>query len=320
MNLLILGGTQFVGRHITEAALERGHIVTLFNRGQTNADLFPDVEKIHGDRSYPDDLTLLAGRTWDAVIDVNGYFPRQVRQMLDALAGRGGQYVYISSISVYADFSQPIDEDSLLAEPPNPDTEEVTAETYSGLKAACERALPEGATVIRPSYVVGPHDHTDRFNYWLLRAARGGRMLAPAPDEPLTLVDARDLAAFTLKLTDEKQGGVYNATQAVTFGAALETARRLSGSDADFVTVSPEFARENGLLGRSLPLWNPGPGETGVNAIVATRALAAGLAFRPLEDTIRDTLAWAQGRPADYALKVGLTAEQEGTLLEKLAA
>ncbi|MBI3160617.1 MAG: NAD-dependent epimerase/dehydratase family protein [Chloroflexi bacterium] len=320
MKLLILGGTQFVGRHITEAALAGGHTVTLFNRGVTNADLFPDVEKIHGDRSNPDDLTALDGRAWNAVIDVNGYIPRPMRQMLAALGGRGGHYVYISSISVYADFSQPMDEDSPLAELADPATEEITGETYSGLKAACERALPESAAVIRPSYVVGPHDHTDRFTYWLLRAARGGKMLAPAPDEPLTLVDARDLAAFALKLAEEKLGGAYNATQSVPFGMVLESARRLSGSDAEFVTISEGFAREHELLGRGLPVWNPGPEDAGVNAIVSTRAIAAGLAFRPLEDTIRDTLVWAQGRPADYLMKAGLTAEQEAALLQELTA
>ncbi len=320
MNLLILGGTQFVGRHITEAALQRGHAVTLFNRGQTNADLFPQVEKIHGDRSQPEDLHALAGRQWDATLDVNGYFPRQVRQMLAALDGRGGHYTYISSISVYADFSQPMDEDSPLAELADPDTEEVTNETYSGLKAACERALPENATILRPSYVVGPHDHTDRFTYWPLRVQRGGRMLAPPPDEVITLVDARDLAAFTLHLTEQKQAGVYNVTQSVTFGETLETARQLCDSDAEFITISETEARARELIGRGLPVWNPGPEDAGVNAIVSARALAAGLVFRPLQDTIRDTLAWANARPADQPLRTGLTAEQEAAILQELAA
>ncbi|TAK12296.1 MAG: NAD-dependent epimerase/dehydratase family protein [Anaerolineae bacterium] len=319
MNLLILGGTQFVGRHITEAALQRGHTVTLFNRGKTNADLFPDVEKIHGDRSNPNDLKPLAGRAWDAVIDVNGYLPRQVRQMLAALDGRGGHYVYISSISVYADFSQPMDEDSPLAELADPATEEITNETYGALKAACERALPEGAAIVRPSYIVGPHDHTDRFTYWPLRVARGGQMLTPPPNEAVTLVDARDLAAFTLKLTEERKGGVYNATQTVSFGEVLETSRRLSGSDAEFITISEQIAKDRGVLGRGLPVWNPGPEEAGVNAIVSRRAAAAGLVFRPLADTIRDTLAWAKSRPADYVLKAGLTTEQEAALLEELS-
>ena len=241
MRLLVLGGTRFLGRALVESALARGHELTLFNRGQTNAELFPETEKIRGDRTL--DLSPLDGREWDAVLDVATFLPRAVRRSVEALAGRVGRYVYVSSISAYADQSTPPVEGAPVAELDDRDAEDI--EHYGALKAACEQivvdAFGERALVVRPGLIVGPHDPTDRFTYWPRRVAEGGRVLAPAPpDQPVQFIDVRDLADWIVSATEEQLDGLYNATgDTISFEQLLDECRRVSG-DAEIVWVPSE--------------------------------------------------------------------------------
>ena len=216
MKLLVLGGTQFVGRAVTEIALERGHELTLFHRGRTNPDLFPEAEHLHGDRDH--DLAALEGRSFDAVVDTSGYVPRAVRASVDALADT--HYVFVSTISVYADFARGPDEESPV---------HLRGDGYGELKAACERELPEGALIVRPGLIVGPHDPTYRFTYWVDRLARGGDVVAPEPrDAFVQLIDVRDLADWLVRAAEERLGGVFNAVgpaEPLTMHELLETIR-----------------------------------------------------------------------------------------------
>jgi len=327
MKILIIGGTQFVGRHLVDAALARGHDLTLFNRGQHNADLFPTVEKLRGDRDG-DGLNILRGRTWDAVIDTCGYVPRIVRQSAELLADAVSRYVFISSISVYADFKTVgLDENGALGTLEDPETEEITGGAYGPLKVLCEQAvedaLPGRALLIRPGFIVGPHDPTDRFTYWPHRIALGGAMLAPgSPSQRVQIIDARDLAEWTIRLLETGAAGVYNATgpdSPLTLGTLLETCRTVSGSDARFQWVSDAFLKANDAGSFSLlPFYVPAAPDTGgLMTASISKAVAAGLTFRSLAETVQDTLAWDKTRPADVPLKVGLTLERERELLEK---
>ena len=278
MRLLVLGGTQFVGRAVAEAALARGHELTLFNRGRTNPGLFPEAEHVRGDRAV--DLSPLAGRTWDAVIDVNGYDPEVVRAAVGAIGA--GHYVFVSTISVYSDFSRPNDEDSLVDE---------TGAGYGGLKVACERVLPAGALVVRPCIVAGPHDPTYRFTYWVDRIARGGDVVAPEPrGGRVQLIDARDLAEWIVRATEERRAGVFNAVgpaAPLTMEQLLETIRSATGSAARLRWVVPQ-----GIEDHLLPFWTDDPDWAAHGQVDNSRAIAAGLTFRPLEQTARDTLEW----------------------------
>lgn len=302
MRLLVFGGTKFVGRHLVRAALDRGHQVTLFHRGRTNPDLFPEAERILGDRR--EDLAKLDGGTWDAVLDVNGYRPGVVRAAAERLRGRAGLYAFISTVSVYAEKETPgVHEGSPLARPrPGEEgSEEVTSDSYGWLKAACERAVeeawPDRALLVRPGLVVGPHDPTGRFSYWPWRVARGGEVLAPAgPEYPLQFIDGRDLAEWTVRALEEGRTGPYTAIgpdRPVPFGELLETCRQVSGSDARFTWVPEAFLLEHGVEDfRDLPLWIAGPEARGFYGFDNRKAVAAGLTFRPLAETVRDTLAW----------------------------
>lgn len=304
MKLLVIGGTRFLGRAFVEAALERGHALTLFNRGRTSPDLFPGVERIAGDRDGG--LGALAGRTWDAVFDPSGYFPRVVGASAAALAGRTGFYAFVSSISAYASPMVPgADESAPLATLADPAVEEITGETYGGLKAACEREVAnvfgERSLIVRPGLIVGPHDSTDRFPYWPRRLARGGEVLAPGnPGQPVQVIDARDLAAWMLAMIERGSGGTYNATgpaEPVSFGGVLERARLALGAVATITWVEGSFLLERGVQPwTELPLWVP-PEDAGLDEVSIQRAIATGLAFRPLSETVRDTLAWDLGRP-----------------------
>jgi 2'-hydroxyisoflavone reductase len=307
MRLLVLGGTRFLGRHAVEAALAAGHEVTIFTRGRTNAELFPDVEHLRGDRDR--DLGALEGRAWEGVLDTSGYVPRIVRGSAELLRDAVGRYVFVSSISVYADFSLPVDEGSPLAELEDPATEEVM-EHYGALKAACEGVVEETfgerSARVRAGLIVGPHDPTDRFTYWPRRIAAGGEVLAPgSPAAPVQFVDVRDLAAWLVKLALEGPGGVFNATgpaEPLSFAELLERARAAIGSDATFVWTEDERILEAEVQPwTELPLWLPGSDHAGMARAGISRALAAGLAFRPLEETVADTLAWDRtvpgGRP-----------------------
>lgn len=305
MKLLVLGGTKFLGRHAVDAALADGHDVTIFTRGQTNPGLFPDVEHLVGDRDG--NLDALAGRTWDGVVDTSGYVPRIVRQSAELLRDAVGRYVFVSSISVYDDFSEPVDESSPVAQLEDPATEEIT-EAYGALKAACENVVEEvygeRSARVRAGLIVGPYDPTDRFTYWPRRIALGGDVLGPgSPDAPVQFVDARDLARWLVTLALDGPGGTFNATgpaEPVTFAQLLERARSAVGSDANVVWVEDQRVLDAEVQPwTELPLWLPGAEYAGLARADISRALAAGLTFRPLEETVVDTLAWDQSVPGD---------------------
>jgi 2'-hydroxyisoflavone reductase len=329
MNILILGGTRFLGRHLVEAALARGHTLTLFNRGRSNPGLFPAVETLHGDRDG--DLSALAGRRWDAVIDTCGYLPRVVARSAELLAHAVGQYTFISSISVYSEPMQPgADERAPVGTLDDPTVEEVTGETYGPLKALCEqaaeRALPGRTLTIRPGLIVGPHDPTDRFTYWPARVARGGEVLAPGkPGQPVQVIDARDLAEWNIRMVEQGASGLYNATgpaERLPMGELLQTCRAVSGSDARFVWVDEQFLLDAGVgPWVELPLWLPEQqGGEALSSVNCARAISAGLSFRPLAETVRDTLEWDAARPQPIERRAGLDAEKEARVLEQWKA
>ena len=303
MRLLVLGGTKFVGRAVVEAALAGGHEVTLFNSGRTNPGLFPEAEHLRGDRDG--DLSALEGRRWDAVVDPSGYLPRVVRASAELLRDAVEHYVYVTSISAYAELPHP-DFDETTPTHGDPPSEDVQ-EYYGQLKAACERVVAEvfagRSALIRAGLVVGPNDPTDRFTYWPLRIARGGEVLAPAPPEqPWQFIDARDLAEWMLLLAVERKSGPFNATgpaQPTSAAAVLAVCKEVAGSDGELVWVAEEFllARDVGPW-MELPLWVPAsdPEHALIHQAGIGKALAEGLRFRPLEQTVRDTLEWANAR------------------------
>ena len=327
MKILILGGTKFLGRHLVDAALAAGHEVTLFNRGKTDPTLFSNIETILGDREQ--DIEKLSGREWEAVIDVAGYLPRIVRLSAEVLEPNVSRYVFISTISVYADFKKAgIDESYPVGELADETVEEITGETYGPLKVLCERAVQdiygERALIVRPGLIVGPHDPTDRFTYWPVRVARGGDVLAPqSPDAATQIIDVRDLAEFIIKLTEENASGVYNATgpdYELTMGKLLDVSKQVSNSNANFSWASVEFLKQNKIEPWSdMPAWIPEDEEgVGFAKVDISKAMQAGLTFRSLEETVRDTLEWATTRPMDHEWRAGLTAEREAEALAKL--
>jgi 2'-hydroxyisoflavone reductase len=329
MKMLIIGGTKFLGRHLVDSALARGHTVTLFNRGKTNPGLFPSVETIIGDREF--DIAKLAGREWDAVIDVAGYVPRIVRLSASGLERSVGRYVFISSISVYPEALLKkigIAESDAVGKLEDESVEEITGETYGPLKALCEKTVMDlygkHGLVIRPGLIVGPHDPTDRFTYWPVRVARGGDVLAPErPSVPVQIVDVRDLSGFIVKMIETNASGIYNATgpdHELTFGAMLDTCKAVSASDARFHWASAEFLKAHSVAEWSdIPVWVPDNEESqGFSRVDVSKAIRAGLNFRPLEETVRDTLDWANTRPADHEWRAGLKPEREQELLQQL--
>jgi 2'-hydroxyisoflavone reductase len=301
MRLLVLGGTKFLGRHLAALALEQGHEVTLFTRGQTNPELFPEAEHLRGDRDG--DLGALAGREWDAVIDPSGYVPRVVRQSAELLRDAVGRYVFVSSVSVYADQSRGPSESSPTAELEDPASEDVSAD-YGALKAACEQVLDEvyGPRVahVRAGLIVGPYDPTERFTYWPRRLAEGGDVLAPGePGASVQFVDARDLGSFLLRLAKSDVSGALNATgpaEPMTMEQALTRIAAAVGGDCRFHWVESRTLEEDGVdPWMELPLWlGTDPDFAGMMQADISRALASGLELRPLEETARDTLAWAR--------------------------
>ncbi|MBK8617488.1 MAG: SDR family oxidoreductase [Anaerolineales bacterium] len=324
MKILIIGGTRFVGRHLVNAARARGHEVTLFNRGQSNPNFFGQVEKIRGDRER--DLDQLTG-TWDAVIDTCGYFPRIVRLSAEALRDKVERYVFISSISVYSDFSKiGINESDPVGKIEDESIEDIGGGAYGPLKALCEKTVQDvfgiDSLIIRPGLIVGPHDPTDRFTYWPVRVARGGDVLAPdRPDVLTQFIDVRDLADFIIGLITQNVSGVFNATgpnHPLTFGTLLDTCKLVSTSDAKFKWASTEFLEKNNVAPWSdMPAWLPDNGEdAGFARVDISKAVNAGLKFLPLEDTARDTLKWASERPESHEWKAGLKPEREKELLD----
>ena len=323
MKVLVLGGSLFVGRHLVEAALDRGHEVTVFNRGRTSPELYPEVEHLHGDRDAGD-LQALRNRSWDAVVDTSARVPRWVRDSAGLLAARIGHYTFISSGSVYADASSPgTDEDAPVLHLENEIGEEITsAEVYGGLKVLCEReaerALPGRVLLVRAGLIVGPYDPTGRFTYWVHRIARGGDFLVPEPrDQPVQFVHGRDLADWILSLAEQRGAGVFNVTgpaEPLTMEVLVEAIREATQSDASPIWVDESSLVERGVEAWSdLPLWlAPGtnPESAGFLAVDISRALAAGLRFRPLAETIRDTLERAETSP-----QAGLDPGRERELL-----
>jgi len=327
MKLLVIGGTHFVGRHAVMQAVERGHDVTVFHRGRSEpGNGFPDVEHIHGDRDG--DLSALNGRAWDAALDTCGYVPRIVR-LSARVPGIAGHYTFVSSLSVYPDdVEEGATEATPRHGPPFPDTEEDTDETYGPLKVACEvevqGAFPGRALIVRPGFIVGPHDRNDRFAYWVRRAAMGGEMLAPEPaDLRVQLVDVRDLAAFTLDRIEAGTDGVFNVTGpegVLTMGDLLRTCVAAGNADTDTTWVGLEFLLERGLRkvgdhgSEQLPYWYPD--LAGFCAFDVSKAVGSGLRFRPLAKTVADTLAWDRTRRQTWPMRAGITPEVERDLLD----
>ena len=323
MKMLVIGGTRFVGRHFVAAALARGHEITLFNRGQSDDSLFPSAEHLHGDRDG--DLGALAGRRWDAVVDTCGYVPRIVRQSAELLSEATDRYLFVSTISVYADpIHAGAGEDDLALQTLKDETVEVVdGETYGGLKVLCEQVVEEiygeRALIVRPGMIVGPYDPTDRYTYWDARIARGGEVLVPGvPDRPVQMIDARDLGAWMVHLLESDKAGVFNATgpeRPLTWASWMAALRGASGSDVKLTWVSDEFLQQHEVSGAELPFWVPAE-YANIFAISVARAVAAGLRFRPAVETAADTLAWK----GSDDLKVGLKPEREAELLKAWGA
>ncbi len=325
MKLLVLGGTVFLGRHLVESALARGHEVTLFNRGLRNPEIFPQVEKLRGNRDG--NMEALQGRTWDAVLDTSGYVPRIVGASADLLADAARLYMFISTISVYADFSRPdFDEDAELGTLEDETVEEITGGAYGPLKVLCEKAVekafPGRTLIIRPGLIVGPHDPTDRFTYWPRRIAQSGEVLAPGDgNDPVQIIDVRDLADFTIKMVEANQTGIYNATgpdYTLSMKNMAEQCVETTGSGAELTWVSTKFLNEKGVKPWSdMPSWIPAEGALAyMQTANVHKAIDAGLTFRPLSETILDTLSWLDTRPEGSELTAGLKRDREQALLQ----
>jgi 2'-hydroxyisoflavone reductase len=323
MKILVLGGTVFVGRHLTQTAIERGHEVTLFNRGQHNPELFPEAGKLQGDRDGG--LENLVGGQWDAVIDTCGYFPRIVKASAKLLAPNCGHYTFVSSISVYADASKPgVDEKSAVGVLADPSVEEITAQTYGPLKALCEqevnRAFPGSSLIIRPGLIVGPHDPTDRFTYWPVRANRGGEILAPnVPSAPVQIIDVRDLSEWMLDMVEKQAVGCFNATGPdyyLSMSRFLTRCIAVTGREATLIWVDEGFLLESGVSEWiDLPLWVNSESEKGLLATNVGKAISAGLSYRSLDETIDETLLWANSRDPNHQWRAGLSQSKEAQLL-----
>jgi 2'-hydroxyisoflavone reductase len=332
LRILILGGTGFTGPFQVRYAVARGHTVTVFNRGRRQADLPDSVEHLIGDRN--NDLKALEGREWDVVIDNPTTLPNWVRLSGKLLKDACQQYVFISTISVYADNSRvgmdettPVLEYKDEADPFTLELNQQTMRFYGELKALSEREaaywFPGRATIIRPGLIVGPGDESDRFSYWPIRIERGGEVLAPnTPDDPTQIIDARDLAEWTIRMVERGDIGVYNATgpeRPRPMGEMLNGIKDALGSNATFTWVPQDFLQEQQVRGwADLPVWVPmGPDTAGFMAVSVERALAKGLTYRPLADTVRDLMAWHRARPAERQqnLRAGLKPEREAEVL-----
>jgi 2'-hydroxyisoflavone reductase len=330
MKVLILGGTVFLGRHYVERALALGHQVTLFNRGQSAHGLYPEAEHLTGDRDGG--LNALRGRTWDAVIDTSGYVPRVVSQSVALLSGFVGHYTFVSTISVYRDFKTArLAEDYPLANLSNPASEDVSTD-YGALKAACEKVVLEGfpgrALILRAGLIAGPYDNIGRFPWWIERVACGGEVLAPGDGSALTqVIDARDIADFSYRLAADRRGATLNLTgpgHPLTIGHLLATIRDVTASDARFTWLDESFLLDQGAAPwQEIPFWAPGEEFRGLLSADISAALSAGLTFRPLEDTIRDTWQWLQaggegyrpGQRGGMLAEPGLAPEKEQAIL-----
>ena len=339
LKILILGGTGFIGPHMVREALRRGHEVSLFNRGRTNRSLFPDLELLIGDRN--NGLDSLAGRKWDAVVDNSGYVPRHVADSAQLLSSAVSHYIYVSSVAAYAamsgnltaadyhDVDVPNDEyDSPLVTMPDETVEEVISETYGPLKVLCERAATEAMgedriTILRPTWVAGPGDNSDRFTYWPVRVERGGEMLVPGtPGDRLQIVDVRDLANFVVDSLEKRITGIYNMVNppgTFSMGQFMDDCLAVTASDVEMTWVGLPFIEEHELhSGGELPIWAPVSGDTRSDAIVTgERSFAKGMKTRAERETIRDILTWWSTLPEDRRdnMRAGLSAEREAEML-----
>jgi len=322
MNILMIGGTRFVGKHCAELLLAKGHSVTVFHRGKT-ASVLPGAHEIIGDRDG--DLSVLQTRQWDAVIDTCGYVPRVVKKSCDALQNNTRRYIFISTISVYAEFNKPgLTEDSALAVIDDPQTEVVDERTYGALKVLCEQVINEtfgdNATIVRPGLIVGPDDYTDRYTYWIRRVAQGGRIVAPDEKEMHTqYVDVRDLAAFTVLLLEKGIGTTVHVTgpeKPLTLGEHLSLCKDMLNKDAEFVWMPAKFLEEQKVgPWMDMPLWIPQESDmSGLDRVDISKALSLGLKCRPIADTIRDTSVWDTSRE-QLPMKAGLSPEREQSVL-----
>jgi 2'-hydroxyisoflavone reductase len=338
MKILIIGGTIFLGRHLIEAALDRGDEVTIFTRGLHDTDLYSNVEKLRGNRVS--DVSALKNRKWDAVIDTCGYVPGVVRKSVETLRDSVEHYTFVSSCSVYEKFDLGgNDENSPLAELAPEQIEEAEkidtgeratavsyGEAYGALKASCERAadeaMPGRVLNVRAGLIVGKYDSIERFTYWVWRVKHGGKVLAPGkPDRRVRVIDARDLAEWIVQMAEHRKAGTYNATGAedgLTMGQMLEEIRRVSKSDAEFVWAGEKFLEEQGAgAWTELPLWIPEE-YNGIFEVKNEKAIADGLTFRPLSETIKDVLNWLEIRPpGDF--RAGMKPERERELLSFLS-
>ena len=334
LNILILGGTGFTGPFQVEYALKRGHKVTLFNRGKRPSPQWPAaVEQLHGDRNTGD-LAALKGRTWDVCIDNPTSLPFWVRDAGQVLKGNVGHYLFISTISVYADGSRPgINENSPLAQYKGKDAMAETQQTlradienlYGPLKALSEaeahKQFGKNVTIVRPGYIVGPRDETDRFTYWPHRVAQGGEILVPGDGhDPIQIIDGRDLGEWMIRLAEAGTTGTFNACgpdYPLSMDAMLYGCQAVTGGGMTLTHVSPAFLDEQQV---GLPIWVPSKDNpyAGYGAVSNERAIAAGLTFRPLATTVQDLLAWFRSLPAERQAKLGagITREKEAELLK----
>ncbi|MBA3693734.1 MAG: hypothetical protein H0X15_02525 [Acidobacteria bacterium] len=338
MKILIIGGTIFLGRHLVEVALEKGHEVTVFNRGWHNADLYPQIEKLRGNRAS--DLSALKGKSWDAAIDTCGYVPNIVEKSAECLRDAVEHYTFVSSCSVYGNFDpNGADENSPVAEITPEQVEEAEkldtgeratavnyGEAYGGLKFLCERAaenaMPTRVLNVRAGLIVGEYDSVERFTYWVKRVSEGGRVLAPGkPPRRVRVIDARDLSEWIIEMAENRRVGTYNATGAedgLTMGKMLEEIRRVSRSDAEFVWADEEFLEEQKVEAwTEMPLWLPKE-YNGIFEVRNNKAIADGLKFRSLAETIKNVLDDVANRPPDKKLRVGIEPKREKELLKIL--
>jgi 2'-hydroxyisoflavone reductase len=328
MNILILGGTGFIGPHLVRRALDRGHRITLFNRGRTNTHLFPEVEKLVGDRN--DDLSALEGRRWDAVIDNSGYTPQQVRLSVDVLRDNCDQYLFTSTRSVYTDYTADVmDEDAPVGPKEIPEAE---WDGYGPNKVLAERIVQDafgaGTLITRPPVIVGPGDRSDRFTYWVDRIDDGGDILVQGdPADPIQFVDVRDLSEFYVHLIEQSIAGIFNTEGP---GSPLDTAglvhgiKAVTSTPSTFTWVDWDFLIGAGETPQdSLPFWQPPRGRyLNYGRMVNTRAIENGMTFRPLAVIAKDTLDWHRTRPAEQqtTLRVGIDREREAELLRQWRA
>lgn len=322
MKILILGGTRFVGRALIEAASARQHEITLFNRGKTNPHLYPQIEKLIGDR-HTGDLHALQNRAWDVVIDTCGYHAAHVLASAETLHPNVPRYIFISSISAYGDIQTQNLDESAAVEYHNSYEIDDSPATYGPRKGSCEKAVQavygEKGLIIRPGLIVGPNDQSDRFTYWPSRLADGGEVLAPGtPDAPVQVIDVRDLALWTIKVAEKQKSGIYNAVgvqEPLTMGQILAECHAVANSDATLTWVDDAFLTQHSVAAYTeMPLWVPAE-SAAFNTVSNQKAKADGLSFRPIAETILDTLNWKNTRSAEYEWRAGLSREREKSLL-----